>query len=101
MKTFINIIKTFIISVLLGTGMLAIFGEMCDKTTTLGWWCSLIIIKFLGLFMIGLAVYLITHWKEFTPIQYEDDEDDEDMNMDDEDRSNEAMLNKWSDEEME
>lgn len=88
MKTFINIIRITIISILLGVGMLAILGELVDKTTTLGWWLSLIIIKFLGLVMIGVAVYLTAHWKEFIPISYEDD-DDEDMN------------NKWSDEEME
>ena len=87
MKIAIKIIKTFIISILLGIGMLAILGEMCDKTATLGWWLSLIIIKFLGLFMIGLAAYLITHWKEFNPTQYEDDDED--------------MSSKWSDEEKE
>lgn len=90
METFIKIIKITIISILLSVGLLSILGELIDKDTTLGWILSFIIIKLLGLFMIGLAGYLILHWKQFNPIQYE--EDDEDMS---------AEVKEWNDEEME
>lgn len=82
MKTVVNIIKIFIISILLGVGMLAILGDLTEGTTY--WWIIFIIIKISGVIMVGVAIYLTAHWKEFNPVVEIDDdgnriEDDEEM----------------------